>query len=31
MQAYLLDWANLLIRWLHLISGVAWIGATIPR
>ncbi|MEE8366067.1 MAG: urate hydroxylase PuuD [Gammaproteobacteria bacterium] len=28
MQAYLLDWANLLIRWLHLISGVAWIGAS---
>ncbi len=28
MEAYLLDWANLLIRWLHLISGVAWIGAS---
>ncbi|MCZ6579098.1 MAG: urate hydroxylase PuuD [Gammaproteobacteria bacterium] len=28
MEAYLLDWANLLIRWLHFISGVAWIGAS---
>ena len=28
METYLLDWANLLIRWLHLISGVAWIGAS---
>ena len=28
METYLLDWANLLMRWLHLISGVAWIGAS---
>ena len=28
MEAYLLDWANLLLRWLHVISGVAWIGAS---
>jgi uncharacterized membrane protein len=28
MEAYLLDWANLLIRWLHMITGVAWIGAS---
>jgi len=28
MEAYLLDWTNLLIRWLHLITGVAWIGAS---
>ena len=28
MEAYFLDWANLLIRWLHLITGVAWIGAS---
>jgi uncharacterized membrane protein len=28
MEAYLLDWANLLIRWLHFITGVAWIGAS---
>ncbi|MCP3687818.1 MAG: urate hydroxylase PuuD [Gammaproteobacteria bacterium] len=28
MEAYLLDWASLLVRWLHLITGVAWIGAS---
>ena len=28
MEAYLLDWANLLARWLHLIAGIAWIGAS---
>jgi uncharacterized membrane protein len=28
MEAYLLDWANLLVRWLHLIAGIAWIGAS---
>ncbi len=28
MDAYLLDWANLLVRWLHLIAGIAWIGAS---
>jgi len=28
MEAYLLDWLNLLLRWLHLISGAAWIGAS---
>ena len=28
MEAYLLDWINLLLRWLHLIAGVAWIGAS---
>ena len=28
MEAYVLDWLNLLIRWLHLIAGVAWIGAS---
>ena len=28
METYLLDWANLLVRWLHLITGVAWIGAS---
>jgi len=25
---YLHDWANLLLRWGHLIVGVAWIGAS---
>jgi uncharacterized membrane protein len=28
MEAYVLDWLNLLLRWLHLITGVAWIGAS---
>ncbi len=28
MESYLLDWANLLLRWLHLITGTAWIGAS---
>ena len=26
--AYLLDWANLLLRWLHVITVIAWIGAS---
>ena len=28
MDAYALDWLNLLIRWVHLITGIAWIGAS---
>mgnify|MGYP001089873691 CR=1 FL=1 len=28
MEAYILDWANLLLRWLHLITGIAWIGSS---
>ncbi len=28
MEAYLLDWLNLLLRWAHIITGVAWIGAS---
>jgi uncharacterized membrane protein len=28
MEAYLWDWANLLMRWLHVIVGIAWIGAS---
>ena len=28
MEAYLVDWLNLLARWLHFITGVAWIGAS---
>jgi uncharacterized membrane protein len=28
MDAYLLDWANLLLRWTHVITGIAWIGAS---
>ncbi|MES2151000.1 MAG: urate hydroxylase PuuD [Pseudomonadota bacterium] len=25
---YGLDWLNLIVRWLHLITGIAWIGAS---
>ena len=25
---YGLEWLNLLVRWLHIITGVAWIGAS---
>lgn len=28
MEAYVLDWANLLLRWLHVIVAIAWIGAS---
>ena len=28
MEPYLIDWLNLLVRWLHVIAGVAWIGAS---
>ena len=28
MESYLIDWLSLLVRWLHLIAGVAWIGAS---
>ena len=28
MEAYALDWVQLVIRWVHLITGIAWIGAS---
>jgi len=28
MDVYLLDWANLLLRWLHVIVAIAWIGSS---
>jgi uncharacterized membrane protein len=28
MEAYVVDWFNLLLRWLHMITGIAWIGAS---
>ena len=28
MEGYALDWAELVIRWVHLITGIAWIGAS---
>jgi uncharacterized membrane protein len=29
MNSYLLDWANLLLRWTHVITAMAWIGASL--
>jgi uncharacterized membrane protein len=28
MEAYIVDWLNLLVRWAHFIVGIAWIGAS---
>jgi uncharacterized membrane protein len=28
VEAHLLEWLNLSIRWVHMITGVAWIGAS---
>ncbi len=28
MEAYLLEWANLLLRWVHVITAIAWIGSS---
>jgi uncharacterized membrane protein len=28
MISYLLDWLNLFGRWVHLITGIAWIGSS---
>ena len=28
MDTYLLDWANLLLRWAHVITAIAWIGSS---
>jgi len=28
MESYVLDWANLLLRWLHVITAIAWIGSS---
>ncbi|MCH9695603.1 MAG: urate hydroxylase PuuD [Gammaproteobacteria bacterium] len=29
MAVYGLEWLNLLVRWLHFITGVAWIGSSL--
>jgi uncharacterized membrane protein len=29
VEAYVVDWLNLGVRWLHFIAGVAWIGASL--
>ena len=28
MEAYFIDWLNLLGRWVHLVTGIAWIGSS---
>ena len=28
MESYLLDWVNLLLRWAHVITAIAWIGSS---
>ncbi|MFC4260888.1 urate hydroxylase PuuD [Marinobacter lacisalsi] len=28
MEAYLSEWLGLMVRWFHVIAGVAWIGAS---
>lgn len=28
MDPYIAEWLNLILRWLHLITGIAWIGAS---
>ncbi len=29
MESYLLDWTNLLLRWVHVITVIAWIGSSL--
>ena len=28
MESYLIDWANLLLRWVHVITAIAWVGSS---
>jgi uncharacterized membrane protein len=28
MEAYLADWLNILGRWVHFVTGIAWIGSS---
>jgi uncharacterized membrane protein len=28
VESYLLDWANLLLRWAHVVVAIAWIGSS---
>lgn len=28
IETYLLDWANLLLRWAHVITAIAWVGSS---
>ena len=27
-ESYCLDWANLLLRWVHVITAIAWVGSS---
>jgi uncharacterized membrane protein len=28
MEAYIVDWLNILGRWVHFVTGIAWIGSS---
>lgn len=28
MESNILDWLNLLLRWAHVITAIAWIGSS---
>jgi len=28
VSAYVAEWLNLLVRWLHVVTGIAWIGSS---
>jgi uncharacterized membrane protein len=28
LQAYIADWLSLLLRWAHIVAGIAWIGSS---
>ncbi|MEI7514379.1 MAG: urate hydroxylase PuuD [Betaproteobacteria bacterium] len=28
METYLFDWANLLLRWAHVVTAIAWVGSS---
>ncbi len=28
MESYILDWLNLLLRWAHVVTAIAWIGSS---
>ena len=28
MEAILYEWGSLLLRWLHMITGICWIGSS---
>lgn len=28
LQGYVMEWLNLLVRWVHVVAGIMWIGAS---